>query len=208
MGSEALPRVWFSKPLSRSVIRMVVDLLKVTGTSTGLGRELAELILEKGEIVVATARTPSTLDALSSKYPASRLLVQKLDITDQQQIIDAFSKAKEVFGRLDIIVNNAGFGNLGEFEILDEGESRDVFETNVWGTLKVTKEAVRFLRDENSPGVGGRLWQMSSYLGLVGWSSLSMYSASKFGKHYVITFRSLAHARLLTLFGDSYRRHD
>ena len=182
-------------------------MLQVTGTSTGLGRELAELILEKGEIVVATARTPSTLDALSSMYPASRLLVQKLDITDQQQIIHAFSKAKEVFGRLDIIVNNAGFGNLGEFEIIDEGQSRDVFETNFWGTVKATKEAIRFLRDENPSGAGGRLWQMSSYLGLVGWPGLSMYSASKFGKHSDLS--SLRHARRrLTLIHASYRRYD
>ena len=185
------------------------DLLQVTGTSTGLGRELAELILEKGEIVVATARTPSTLDALSSKYPTSRLLVKKLDITNQQQIIEAFSKAKEVFGRLDVIVNNAGFGgSFGEFEILDEGQSRDVFETNVWGTLKVTKEAIRFLRDENPSGAGGRLWQMSSYAGLVGWPGLSMYSASKFGKH--IDLSSLRHTRrrLTLMVYTSYRRYD
>ena len=65
---------------------------------------------------------------------------------------------------------------------MDEKLARSVLETNFWGALKVTKEAIRFFRDENPSGAGGRLWQISSYLGIVGWPGSSIYSASKFGE--------------------------
>ena len=154
----------------------------VTGTSTGLGRALVELILEKGEKVVATARATSTLDSLVSQYPASQLLVLPLDVTKQGDVISTFARAKEAFGRIDIVVNNAGFGIVGETETIDEVAARSVFDTNVWGTLRVTKEAIRFFRDENPRGAGGRLLQIGSGLGLVGCPGLAIYSASKFGE--------------------------
>lgn len=158
----------------------------VTGTSTGLGRALAELILEKGEIVIATARNPSTLDPIAQEYPSDRLLVLPLDVTDSPQIAAAFAKAKETFGRIDVVVNNAGRGDAaGELELVDEAESRAIMETNYWGTYRVSKEAVRFLRDVNPKGHGGRLLQISSYLGLVGLAGGSPYVASKFGTCYV-----------------------
>ena len=161
--------------------------LVVTGTSTGLGRAITELVLEKGEVVVATARRPETLDDLAQKYPAERLLTLRLDVTQPQQVADAFNKTKERFGRIDVVVNNAGIANAGELEGIEEAEARSLFETNFWGAVDVTKEAVRFFRETNPPGVGGRLLQMSSYLGLVGMPGCAFYSAAKFGEfaHYI-----------------------
>ncbi|RDX48781.1 NAD-P-binding protein [Lentinus brumalis] len=152
----------------------------VTGTSTGIGRALTELVLEKGERVVATARTPSALDDLAKVYPPTRLLLLRLDVTQPEQIVEAFARAKAAFGRIDVVVNNAGWGDLGEIEAMDEERGRGLLETNFWGALHVSKEAIRFFRDENGPGVGGRLLQMSSYLGLAGFPAAGYYVASKF----------------------------
>ncbi|KAI0775583.1 NAD-P-binding protein [Trametes elegans] len=157
------PRVWF-----------------ITGTSTGLGRALAELILEQGEVVVGTARTPSALDDLAGRYPSDRLLVLKLDVTVQQHISDAFTQAKASFGRVDIVVNNAGYGDLGEMESVDDADARAIFDTNFWGATSVTRAAVKFFREANPPGLGGRLLQISSVLGVVGTPAYAFYTASKF----------------------------
>ena len=153
----------------------------VTGTSTGLGRGVAEIALEKGEIVVATARQPSTLDDLAQRYPEDRLLILPLDVTQQDQVAEAFSEAHRAFGRIDVVFNNAGFGYGGELEAMEETKARAILETNFWGAINVTKESVKCFREANPPGVGGRLLQMSSYAGLVGLPALSFYSASKFG---------------------------
>ena len=158
--------------------------LLVTGTSTGIGRALAEIALERGEIVIATARSPASLQDLTQKYPSTRLLVLPLDITEPEQVRAVFSRGKEVFGRIDVVVNNAGRTALGEVELMDEAAGRDVLETNFWGTLRVTREAVRFFRDENPVGLGGKLLQMSSFIGLTGSgaSGAGFYVASKFGE--------------------------
>ncbi len=107
-----------------------------------------------------------------------------MDITQPEQIKAAFSRTKAAFGRIDILVNNAGMTSLGEVELMDEAKGREILETNFWGTLNVTKEAVRFFRDENPSGLGGRLLQMSSFLGLTGagCSAAGYYVASKFGE--------------------------
>ncbi|KAM5538956.1 hypothetical protein V8D89_007377 [Ganoderma adspersum] len=158
------PRVWF-----------------ITGTSTGIGRAVAEVALEKGEIVMATARRPNSLDDLAQRYPKDRLLILQLDITEQHQVVAAFAEAARTFGRIDVVLNNAAFGHVGEFEATEETEARAVFETNFWGAVHVTKEAVKHFRETNPPGVGGRLLQVSSYGGLVGPLAGSFYGASKFG---------------------------
>ncbi|KAH9932820.1 NAD-P-binding protein [Epithele typhae] len=156
------PRVWF-----------------ITGCSTGIGRALTEVALAKGDAVVATARKPATLDALAAAHPPSRLLVLALDVTAEDAVTAAFAAAKARFGRVDVVVNNAGWANVGEVEGLPEAQCRALFETNFWGTVRVTKAALAFFRDENPAGAGGRLLQMSSYLGLVGFAGSSFYSASK-----------------------------
>ncbi|RDX48769.1 NAD-P-binding protein [Lentinus brumalis] len=151
----------------------------ITGASTGFGRHLAELVLQKGEKVVATARRPSVLDALVSQYPVDRLLVLKVDVNIKQEILDAFAATKDKFGRLDVVANNAAYNVLGELESVPEEVGRALFETNFWGAVTVSREAVRFFRELNPPGVGGRLLQISSISGLVGGAGLAYYSASK-----------------------------
>ena len=153
----------------------------VTGTSSGLGRALAEIVLEHGEIVVATLRQPSLLDDLAKKYPQDRLLVLPLDVTQPQQVAAVFANIEEKFGRLDVVVNNAGISFVGETEGIDDDQARTVLETNFWGTVSVTKATLKFFREVNAPGAGGRLLQMSSYMGLVGLPPSGYYSASKFG---------------------------
>ncbi|KAI0369427.1 NAD-P-binding protein [Pilatotrama ljubarskyi] len=152
----------------------------ITGTSTGFGRALAELVLEKGEAVIATVRKPSALDELVQKHPKDRLLVLKLDVTRSEEIARAFERAKEAFGRIDIVVNNAGYGDVGEIESVDEATARAIFDTNFWGATAVTREALKFFREVNAQGHGGRLLQMSSVLGVVGTPALGFYTASKF----------------------------
>ena len=122
------------------------------------------------------------LSDLTAKYPADRLLTLKLDVSKPQEIVDAFAAAKDKFGRIDVVANNAGYATLGEAEGADDEVVRAMFETNFWGALHVSKEAIRFFRDDNPPGIGGRLLSMSSYLGLSGFPAAGYYVASKFGE--------------------------
>ncbi|KAH7915491.1 NAD(P)-binding protein [Hygrophoropsis aurantiaca] len=133
----------------------------ITGSSTGLGRAVTELLLENGEIVVATLRKPEALSDLITKYPAQKLLVVQLDVKRKTDVDIAFAKAKEAFGRVDIVVNNAGYGIVAEIEGTSEDRARDLFEVNFWGAAYITREAVRFFREENKP-IGGRILQVSS----------------------------------------------
>ncbi|CAL1712892.1 unnamed protein product [Somion occarium] len=155
------PRVWF-----------------ITGASSGFGREMTELVLKKGEIAVATARKPETLDYLKAKYPQSQLLTLKLDVSKAQEIKEAFAKVKKVFGRLDVVFNNAAWGVMGEVEGTPEDVARTMFDTDFWGASNVSLEAVKFFREVNKP-VGGRLIVTSSEAGLHAIPGIGFYAASK-----------------------------
>ena len=155
--------------------------ITVTGASTGFGRVLTEIVLEKGGIAIATARRPEALSDLSAEYPADRLLVLKLDVSKPQEIVDAFTTAKEKFGHIDVVANNAAYCTLGEVEAVANVDARSLFETNFWGAANVSREAVRFFREVNPAGVGGRLLQVSSVAGLQGLAAMAFYAASKFG---------------------------
>lgn len=179
----ASPRVWFSKSAIFSTGTPAQILPLVTGTSTGLGKALVELVLAKGEIVVATARRTAPLDDLKAAYPASRLLVLKLDVSKPAEITAAFAQAKDAFGRLDVVVNNAGWGTFGEVESVVDADARAMFDTNFWGAVDVSRAALAFFREVNAPGVGGRLVQISSCCGVVGLPGQAFYCASKFGMH-------------------------
>lgn len=161
----------------------------VTGTSTGFGRDLTEYLLDKDEVVIATARRPSLLDDLAAKYPSNRFLAISLDVTQPQQVVDAFAQAKAAFGRIDVVVNNAGLTNLGELESVTEEKAKVIIDTNFWGATYVTREAIKVFREWNPPGAGGRLLQVGSIAGLTGLPGRSFYAASKHGEP--IPIRSL-----------------
>ncbi|KAI0775585.1 NAD-P-binding protein [Trametes elegans] len=153
--------------------------LTVAGASSGFGRALTEVVLDHGEVVIAAARRTHLMDDLLANYTANRVLVLKMDVTQQQDVIDAFKCANAAFGRIDVVFNNAGYSDLGELEGMNDDMGCGMFQTNFWGAARVTREAVRFFREENPSGVGGHLLQMSSIYGLVGGSCQDFYSASK-----------------------------
>ena len=138
---------------------------------------MTEHLLRIGNKVVAALRKPEVLSDLTACYPPTQLLVVRVDVTSNADIATAFAKAEEVFGRIDVVFNNAGVSISGEVESLNEVDARDMFDVNFWGAASVTKEAVRFFREVNKP-MGGRLLQVSSRLGLVGYAVCGFYSAS------------------------------
>ncbi|TCD70180.1 hypothetical protein EIP91_004650 [Steccherinum ochraceum] len=157
------PKVWF-----------------VTGSSTGLGRCLVEYLLTKGENVVATLRKPEVLNDLKATYPSTQLLILRLDISKLEEIEAAFDKVKQVFGRLDVVVNNAGYGIIGEMEDTPEDVARTMYDCNFWGTTNISRRAVKFFRDVNKPAAGGRLLNISSMAGVRPFPMTGYYSSSKF----------------------------
>ena len=154
----------------------------VTGTSTGLGRSLTEYVLSQGHIVVATLRKPTDLDALKARYSSEQLLIVKLDVSKRDEVAAAFDKVKEVFGRLDVVVNNAAYGIIGEIESTTEEDARTMFDVNFWGATNISKTAVKFFREVNKPGVGGHLINITSMAGIHPFATTGFYSASKGGE--------------------------
>ncbi|KAI5831329.1 NAD(P)-binding protein [Schizophyllum commune Tattone D] len=155
----------------------------ITGTSSGLGLHLAQNVLAAGERVVATARSPAksaALNVLREKYPESRLLILVLDVTKPEQIKEAFAKTRAHFGRLDVVVNNAGYGVSAEIEATPDKVARDQFETLFWGPVNVTKEALQFFKTVNPPGHAGRVLNVSSIGGYSANPTLAYYNAGKF----------------------------
>lgn len=148
----------------------------ITGSSRGLGRSLAEAVLEKGHNVVATARNTDQLEDLVSKYPG-QVLPLKLDVNDAAQIKASVEKTIKHFGRIDILVNNAGFGITGAAEAFTEEQVRSQLETNLYAPIAVTRAVLPYMRKQRS----GHILQISSIGGRVGNSGLTMYQAAKFG---------------------------
>ncbi|KFZ12105.1 hypothetical protein V501_04380 [Pseudogymnoascus sp. VKM F-4519 (FW-2642)] len=149
----------------------------VSGCSSGIGAALSAQILESGHCVVATARNLATLSDLPD---TPSILTLQLDITSRLSIEAAFAKAITRFGHVDIVVNNAGYGILGDAEGITEEEARAIFETNYWGTVNMSLEAMKTFRQVNPVGQGGLIIQISSFLGRFGFAGNSSYSASKF----------------------------
>jgi NAD(P)-dependent dehydrogenase (short-subunit alcohol dehydrogenase family) len=146
----------------------------ITGTSRGFGREWAIAALERGDRVAATARDISTLSDLADKY-GDRILPLELDVTDREADFAAVARAHDVFGSLDIIINNAGYGQFGMIEELSEKEFRDQLETNVFGAMWITQAALPFLREQGS----GHIIQVSSIGGITAFPYIGAYHASK-----------------------------
>jgi NAD(P)-dependent dehydrogenase (short-subunit alcohol dehydrogenase family) len=146
----------------------------ITGTSRGFGREWAIAALDRGDKVAATARDNSTLDDLVAKY-GDAILPMTLDVTDREAAFAAVRQARAHFGRLDVVVNNAGYGQFGMVEELSEQEARAQIETNLFGALWVTQAALPILRAQRS----GHILQVSSIGGISAFPNIGMYHASK-----------------------------
>jgi NAD(P)-dependent dehydrogenase (short-subunit alcohol dehydrogenase family) len=146
----------------------------ITGTSRGFGREWTIAALDRGDRVAATARDIATLNDLVEKY-ADALLPIQLDVTDRDADFAAVKQAHDHFGRLDIVVNNAGYGQFGFIEELSEQEARDQIETNVFGALWITQAALPYLRAQRA----GHLIQVSSIGGITAFQNVGIYHASK-----------------------------
>jgi len=146
----------------------------ITGTSRGFGREWTIAALERGDKVAATARNTDSLSDLVDKY-GEAILPIALDVTDRDADFAAVKQAHDHFGRLDIVVNNAGYGHFGFVEELSEADARDQIETNVFGALWVTQAALPFLRAQGS----GHIIQVSSIGGITAFPLVGIYHASK-----------------------------
>lgn len=161
--------------------KLMKVLFAVTGAASGFGLHLTELILQNGEIVVATDIDTSGLSSLSNQYPTSQLLVRKLDVSKHQEIKDTFAAAKEAFGRINVVYNNAGYGIAAELEAVPEEQARALFDVVYWGSVNVALEAVKFFREVNGPEVGGRVITTGSMLGIITFPLCGYYNSAKHG---------------------------
>lgn len=146
----------------------------ITGVSRGFGRIWAVAALERGDRVVGTARDLGTVSDLARQYPDT-FLGLPLDVTDRSAVFAAVKTAHAHFGELDIIVNNAGYGQFGMIEELSEQEARDQIETNLFGALWVTQAALPYLREARK----GHILQVSSIGGITAFPGIGIYHASK-----------------------------
>lgn len=147
----------------------------ITGCSTGFGRELARQVLERGDRAVLTARNPSQIQELSVRH-GDKTLVLPLDVTDEAAITKAVAGAEARFGRIDVLVNNAGYGYFSAIEEGEDVEIRRQFETNVFGLYSLTRHVLPGMRARRS----GHIVNISSIGGLVVFSATGYYHASKF----------------------------
>lgn len=146
----------------------------ITGCSSGLGRALAETLLARGRRVIATARAAASLTELAARYPENcRALA--LDVTDSAAVAHVVAAATAAFGRLDVVVNNAGYGLIGAFEELGEAQIERNFETNFFGALRVIRAALPTLRAQGS----GHLVNISAAAAISNYAGFSSYGASK-----------------------------
>ncbi|KAF4496232.1 ketoreductase [Fusarium agapanthi] len=147
----------------------------ITGSSRGVGRALVEKILESGDVVVATARNPSQLDDIVAKYGPDKILATALDVTDFDQANKAAKEAVDKFGRIDVVVNNAGYADMASIEDADIKGFREQVDVNLFGVVNVTKAIVPIMRKQKS----GHVIQVSSVGGRVGTPGAAAYQSAK-----------------------------
>ena len=147
----------------------------ITGCSTGFGRELAKLVLERGWRAVVTARDPSKLADLAEGH-GDRALVLQLDVTERKQIADVVAKSQKHFGRIDALVNNAGYGYLAAIEEGEDDAVRAMFETNVFGLVDMTKAVLPIMRAQKS----GLIVNISSIGGITSFAATGYYHGTKY----------------------------
>jgi len=158
MEESTFSRVWF-----------------ITGTSKGFGYLLAEEALKRGERVIATARDVSKLSRLARKYP-DRIHTLTLDVTNPNEIISIAQQGIAAFGHVDTLVNNAGYGVNGAIEEVSEDEFEPMFQTNIYGLIRVTRAFLPHFRQRRS----GHIFNLSSIGGLIGSPGWGFYNATKF----------------------------
>jgi NADP-dependent 3-hydroxy acid dehydrogenase YdfG len=147
----------------------------LTGTSSGFGRVWTEAALKRGDRVVATARNAGELDEFVTAY-GDAVLALSLDVTDRDAVFEAVGQAHRHFGRLDVIVSNAGYGYMGAIEELEPSQAKASFDTNVFGTLWVIQAALPILRAQAS----GHILTVSSIGGVIAFPTGGTYTATKF----------------------------
>ncbi len=147
----------------------------ITGCSTGFGRELAKEVLARGWRAVITARNPATLADLAGQHP-DHALILPLDVTKPEQIDHAVAQALRLFGRIDVLVNNAGYGYLAAIEEGEDAEVRAMFETNVFGLIDMTKAVLPAMREQRS----GTIVNISSIGGLTSFAATGYYHGTKY----------------------------
>lgn len=147
----------------------------ITGCSTGFGRLLAEEVLKRGERVVATARDEAKVVDLTDKYPQTAIAAQ-VDVTDKATILAGVQDAIDGFGRIDVLVNNAGYGFSGAVEEASDEEIEQVIATNVFGLVDTTRAVLPHMRQRRS----GHILNLSSAAGLAGSQGLAYYNLTKF----------------------------
>lgn len=147
----------------------------ITGCSSGLGRQLAEAVAARGDRLVATARSADDLQLLRERYPET-VRGLSLDVTRPGDAAKAVALAESAFGRLDVLVNNAGFGFIGAMEEGEPAEYRPMFEVNVFGLIETTRAALPALRRRP----GARIVNLSSGAGIAGSAGFGFYNATKF----------------------------
>jgi len=150
-------------------------IILITGASRGFGKIWAKALLERGDKVAATARNTADLNDLVEAYGDAVFPLQ-LDVNDRDACFSVVEKVKQHFGRIDVLINNAGFGLFGAIEETTEQQARAQMETNFFGLLWVTQAIVPVMREQQA----GHIIQVSSFLGLVSLPVLGLYNASKY----------------------------
>ena len=148
----------------------------ITGASRGLGRSLTAAVLANGDLVAATARNPEQLNELVKQYPDS-IYPLKLDVTNNGQIAAAIENTIKKFGRIDVLVNNAGIGIIGAAEAYSDKQVHSQLQTNLYAPIAITRAVLPYMRRQG----WGRILQISSIGGRVGNPGLTIYQAAKFG---------------------------
>ncbi len=149
----------------------------ITGCSSGFGKILSEQILARGDQLIATARNPNSVEFLRDKTKsADQLLILKLDVNSKSDIQSTIEKAHSHFGRIDVLINNAGYGQIGALEEVSDEEIRKSFDTNVFGLIEVTRAILPIMRAQKS----GYIMNMSSVAGIAALAGAGIYAATKF----------------------------
>ncbi|KAN0091564.1 NAD(P)-binding protein [Tylopilus felleus] len=151
----------------------------ITGTSAGIGQASVKEVIAVGERVAAITRKTSSLSELSASFPSDKLLVLQHDVGNPSHSAEAlFENVHKHFGRIDVVVNNAGYGLNSVVEATSDEDARYQFEVNFWGAVRISREAVKYFRDNKIPA--GRIINVSSAAGFVAYPTLAFYCATKF----------------------------